>query len=190
MRWDSLFADLESQMWADRALAIEAEITDRARVEAAGIELADRLRGAVLSEVTVALNDGGVIAGRLGHVGSGWLVLTEGTRQWLVPTTAVSSYRGLGRLARKPQARFVQPLGIGSALRVLAQNRTDLTIHLAVAGSAGQQIHGVIDRVGQDHFDVAAYPGGDARRSGRVISLATVPFGALSAISSRGNQQF
>lgn len=117
MRWDSLFGDLEAQFSAGRALEKESEITDRARVELAGIDLADRLRGAGGAEIKIVLVDGNVIRGVLGHAGSEWLVLTEGARQWLVPFASVLSYQGLGRLALKPSSRIQQSLGIASALR-------------------------------------------------------------------------
>jgi len=45
MRWDALFADMEAQLAASERLDLDAEIAERARVDAAAVELADRLRG-------------------------------------------------------------------------------------------------------------------------------------------------
>lgn len=186
MRWNSLFDDLEAQFSAERALASESEIAERAKVELAGIEVGDRLRGAVGAAIKVLLVDGIVLRGELGHVGSEWLVLTEGARQWLIPLASVISYQGLGRLSLKPLTRTRQSLGIASALRALSRDRAELVIHLTVRTGDGHKLRGVIDRVGRDHFDLAAVLHGEARRVGNVAEVLTVPFGSVAAICSDG----
>lgn len=186
MRWDSLFDDLEAQFLADRALGREAEISERARVDIAGIELSDRLRGVAGAEIKVSLRDGSIIRGSVGHVGSEWLVLVEGGRQWLIPFAAVLSYQGLGRLARKPASRMTQSMGIATALRVLSRDRADLIVHLAISAGSGRDLRGVIDRVGRDHFDLAVVQQGEVRRVGSVTAVITVPFGSFTAICSVG----
>lgn len=190
MRWDSLFGDLEAQFSARRALEEESEITDRARAELAGIELGDRLRGAAGAEVKIVLVDGNVIRGVLGHAGSGWLVLTEGARQWLVPYNSVLSYQGLGRVALKPSSRMQQTMGMASALRVLSRDRSGLIVHLKVRTGDGYKLHGVIDRVGRDHFDLAVVPHGEVRRAGNIAAVLTIPFSSLAALCSGGSQDF
>ncbi|MFE4197807.1 hypothetical protein ACFRJ9_18275 [Paenarthrobacter sp. NPDC056912] len=190
MRWDSLFFDLESQIYAERALAGESEISERARVEYAGVELTDRLRGAAGTEVRLVLIDGSAIRGGVGHVGSEWLVLAEGGRQWFVPYASVVSYQGLGRLARKPASRTRLSLGIASALRVLARDRAELMVHLAVRAEGGRTVQGVIDRVGRDYFDLAVIPQGEARRAGSVATVMTIPFAAFIALCSQGLQDY
>ncbi|TVU63409.1 hypothetical protein FQP90_10555 [Paenarthrobacter nitroguajacolicus] len=186
MRWNSLFDDLEAQFSAERALASESEIAERAKVELAGIEVGDRLRGAVGAAIKVLLVDGIVLRGELGHVGSEWLVLTEGARQWLIPLASVISYQGLGRLSLKPLTRTRQSLGIASALRALSRDRAELVIHLTVRTGDGHKLRGVIDRVGRDYFDLAAVLNGEARRVGNVAEVVTVPFGSVAAICSDG----
>lgn len=183
MRWDSLFDDLEAQFSADRALERESEITDRARADMAGIELSDRLRGVRGAEIKVTLVDGNIVRGSLGHVGSEWLVLIEGGRQWLIPFAAVVCYQGLGRLAQKPESRLKESMGIASALRVLARDRVVLIVHLATGNGLGE-LRGVIDRVGRDHFDLAVVHHGEARRAGSVAAVITVPFGSFTAVCS------
>ncbi len=164
----------------------ESEITDRARIELAGIDLGDRLRGAAGAEIKIVLVDGSVIGGVLGHSGSEWLVLTEGARQWLVPHASVLSYQGLGKVALKPSSRIQQSLGIASALRVLSRDRAELVVHLAVRTGDGYKLHGVIDRVGRDHFDLAVVPHGEVRRAGNIAAVLTIPFGSLAALCSGG----
>ncbi|MFW0774591.1 hypothetical protein ACLRGI_15640 [Paenarthrobacter nitroguajacolicus] len=190
MRWDSLFNDLEAQFSAGRALEQESEISDRARVELAGIELSDRLRGAAGAEIKIVLVDGQVVRGALSRVGGDWLVLAEGTRQWLVPYLSVLTYQGLGRVALKPPSRTQRLLGIGSALRALAKDRSEVIVHLTARTGEGHKLHGVIDRVGRDHFDLAVVPHGEVRRAGNVAAVMTVPFSSLAALCSVGNQDF
>lgn len=190
MRWDSLFDDLEAQFSAERALEKESEITDRARVELAGIDLSDRLRGAAAAEIKIVLVDGNVIRGVLSHAGSEWLVLTEGVRQWLVPYASVLSYQGLGRVALKPSSRMQHSLGIASALRALSRDRSELVVHLMVRTGDGYKLHGVIDRVGRDHFDLAVVPHGEVRRPGNIAAVLTIPFSSLAALCSGGSQDF
>ena len=190
MRWDSLFDDLEAQFSAERALEKESEITDRARVELAGIDLSDRLRGAAAAEIKIVLVDGNVIRGMLSHAGSEWLVLTEGVRQWLVPYASVLSYQGLGRVALKPSSRMQHSLGIASALRALSRDRSELVVHLMVRTGDGYKLHGVIDRVGRDHFDLAVVPHGEVRRPGNIAAVLTIPFSSLAALCSGGGQDF
>ncbi|MGO4143761.1 hypothetical protein AB4Y77_01635 [Paenarthrobacter sp. YAF11_1] len=184
MRWDSLFEDLEAQFSAGRALEAESEITERARVELAGIELGDRLRGAAGSMIKLFLADGNIIHGALGRVGGEWLVLSEGSRQWLVPFAAVLTFQGLGRLALKPVSTVRQLPGIASALRALARDRSAVVVHLNTRTGDGAKVNGVIDRVGRDHFDVAVVRDGEVRRAGNVASVVTVPFSAVSALCS------
>lgn len=187
MRWDSLFGDLEAQFSAERALETESEIADRARVELAGIELCDRLRGAAGAEIKIVLVDGNIIRGRLSHVGSEWLVLSEGMRQWFVPYFSVLSYQGLGRMALKPASRVQQSLGIASALRALSRDRSEVAVHLTARTGDGSKLHGVMDRVGRDHFDLAVIPHGEVRRAGNVAAVVTVPFSSLAALCSAGS---
>ncbi|MBT2586082.1 hypothetical protein [Arthrobacter sp. ISL-95] len=187
MRWDSLFSDLEGQFSDARTLEAEFEISERARVEVAGIELGDRLRGALGAEIKIVLVDGRVIRGRLSHVGGEWLVLTEGARQWLLPYSSVLSCQGLGRVALKPESRIQRSLGIASALRALAKDRSEVVVHLKVAAADGYKLQGVMDRVGRDFFDLAVVLHGEVRRAGNVAAVMTIPFSSLAALCSAGH---
>jgi len=188
MRWDSLFSDLEAQFSGGRALDTEAEITERARAELASIDLGDRLRGALQAEVRVVLIDGRTLQGRLCHVGSEWVVLVEQARQWLLPFSSVLTYQGLGRIALKPQSRLRQSLGMASALRALALDRAEVVVHLKAAGGHGNELHGVMDRVGRNYFDLAVLQHGEVRRAGKVAAVLTIPFGSLAALCSVGSK--
>lgn len=184
MRWDDLFFDLEIQAAASERLDLDAEISERTRVEAAAVTLADRLRGSLGLPIVVQLASGSTFAGTLSHAGSQALVLDEPGHQVLVPYASAVRYLGLSRLAVAEPSRVRQQLGLASALRELARDRARLGI-LISAGAAGEQtLHGVIDRVGRDYLDVAVTGEGEERRAANVRELATIPFTALAGIRS------
>ncbi|MEC5191575.1 MULTISPECIES: hypothetical protein [unclassified Arthrobacter] len=184
MRWDALFADLETQLAASERLDLDAEITERTRTEAAAVELTDRLRGSVGQLIVVQLASGSALEGTLSHAGSQALVLDEPQHQVLVPYAAVVRYLGLSRLAVPELSKVRQRLGLASALRGLARDRAALAVLLA-GGPAGETtLHGVIDRVGRDHLDLAVTGGGEDRRRANVRQMATIPFGALAGLRS------
>jgi hypothetical protein len=179
---------MEAQFFADRTLAREAEVDERARVEVAQLELADRLRGAVGREVVVGLLDGSKESGSLGRVGSDWLVLNTAARQWLFPFHAVSYFENLGRQAQKPPAGRALVFPLAGALRGLARERLDVVVHLS-GGAPGRVLRGVIDRVGRDFLDIAV-TGGEARRTNAVTAVATVAFDALLAVCSASRREY
>lgn len=189
MRWDSLFEDLEAQFSAERALARESEISERVRVEVAGLELADRLRGVAGAEIALVLNTGVSLQGTLGHVGGGWFVLVDGGRQWLIPCASVTHYDGLGRLAQKPTSHVQSSLGLASALRGLSRDRAQVTVVLSAGPRTDLRLHGVIDRVGRDHFDFADTRG-EVRRGSAVAAVKTIPFTSLAAVCSTSSRGF
>lgn len=187
MRWDALFEDMEAQLAAGQQLGLESEISERVRVEHAAIELADRLRGAVGTPITVQLRSAMQVHGVLTHAASEWLVLQEGVHQWLLPYASVTCYQGLGRLAVAEPSRVTRTLGLASALRGLSRDRQELTVHLFAGGPDLSTRSGVIDRVGRDYFDLAVTMPGEARRAGSVSMVTAVPFRALAALrSARG----
>ncbi|MHC6221574.1 hypothetical protein [Arthrobacter sp. MMS24-S77] len=188
MRWDALFNDMEAQLASEHLLGLESEISERARVEIAGIEVFDRLRGAIGRKIDVKLRSGTLVSGAVSHVGSEWLVLDEGRHQWLVPAAAVLTYQGLGRQAWASQSKAAQRLGLASALRMLARDRSELAVHLLESTPEERAMRGVVDRVGKDHFDLAVMMPGEVRRSGNVVSVATVPFQSLAALRSLRGQ--
>ncbi|MDR7083073.1 hypothetical protein J2X01_002363 [Arthrobacter ginsengisoli] len=190
MRWDALFFDLETQVAASERLDLDAEIAERTRTEAAAVELADRLRGSLGLLVGVQLASGKMFEGILSHAGSQALVLDEPRHQVLVPYASAVRYLGLSRLAVAEQSRVRQGLGLASALRGLARDRTGLGV-LISGGSAGEStLHGVIDRVGRDYFDLAVTGEGEERRAVNVRDLATIPFAALAGIRSARSEGF
>jgi hypothetical protein len=185
MRWDALFEDLEAQLAARQRLDFEAEIVERALVDSAGVELADRLRGSMGLTIRVLLSTGSTLEGSLSHAGSEALVLDEPQHQVLVPYAAAVQYGGLSRLAVTEPSRIRQRLGLGSALRGLARNRAPVTI-LVSRGRAEEALYGVIDTVGRDFLDLAVTRDGMDRRPANVRQIVAIPFGVLAGIRSAG----
>jgi hypothetical protein len=189
MRWDALFTDLEAQLAAGERLDLEAEIADRMRADAAAVELADRLRGSLGLRIGVEIVSGSRFEGTLSHAGSQALVLHDPRRQVLIPYAAAVQYEGLARLAVREQSKVRQQLGLASALRGLSRNRTRLWV-LAVRWAGPETaLHGVIDKVGRDHLDLAVTEDGEDRRESNVRKMVTVPFSALAAIRSDRNAE-
>lgn len=185
MRWDALFEDMEAQLAARRQLDFEAEIAERARVDSAGVELADRLRGSLGLSIRVQVCSGAAFEGTLSHAGSEALVLDEPQHQVLVRYAAAVHYGGLSRLAVPEPSKVRQRLGLASALRGLARDRARVTI-LVSRGPAESGLHGVIDTVGRDFLDLAVAPAVGDRRPGDVRQVLSIPFAAVAAIRSGG----
>ncbi|TWH74155.1 hypothetical protein [Modestobacter roseus] len=71
MRWEQLFADLEAQAADQEAAELDAEAASRSRAEIGRVHLADRLRGAVGTELVLTCAGVGDLTGRLVEVGGG-----------------------------------------------------------------------------------------------------------------------
>ena len=175
MRWEALFADLESQLDAVQARDRLADLPDLTRAERAGVTLADRLRGHGSAELGVALLDGETLQGRVADVGPQWLLLAEGPREHLVPLRALAGVTGLARAAAPPPGVAMSRLTLGHALRAIARDRAVVRLRT----TAGEVIARV-DAVGGDHLDAAAVQPDSGRPTGE---LRAVPWSALLLVS-------
>lgn len=184
MQWAELFADLEAQAEALEAADLAAEIADRTRREQALLGLADRLRAATGTSLTV--HAGGLaVAGRLLASGRDWLLLEEpGHRQVLVPLAAISSVAGLGGRSDVPDGdgEVARRLDLRWALRGLARSRIGVQVVLG----DGSALDGTLDRLGADHLDLALHAPGEARRAPAVRAVRTVPLAAVALVRSVG----
>jgi hypothetical protein len=184
MRWDALFNDLESQFSEADRLALDAEINERARAEMVSLELVDRLRGVLGCRLTVYLASGDTFSGTLMHVGGDALVLHDEQHQIFIPFGAAARYVGLGRFSAAEASAVRRRVGLSHALRSMARDRAELSVLVGNA-SGSVRLPGVIDRVGKDYLDLAVLAQGEVRRSHQVSQVATIPFSALAAITSR-----
>lgn len=204
MRWEALFADLEAQWASADQLALDEETSERTRIDHAAVTFMDRLENLLGSHVQLRLGAGLLFDGQIVHLGANWLTLARGATSLLVPVRSIVYLDGTGRRVPAPGTATGRPaaaepapgqvldpasasigrrLSVTAALRALARNRAALTVYLPDGGGA-VPVHGVIDRVGPDFFELAVVPPGEARRTPNVETVLTIRFEAVVAILS------
>jgi hypothetical protein len=172
---DRLLDDLEQQAEGLALVERDALVAEQRPGEYAGVDLAARVHASVGVDVRLQVRGVGPLTGRVTRAGDGWLLLTGNGQDAVVRIAALTGARGLSPRAVSGTARAVAArLGLASALRGVAQDRSEVSVHL-VDGSTRT---GVLGRVGADFVEVAASPGAGAR------DLEIVPFAALSAVRS------
>jgi hypothetical protein len=182
MRWDALFADLESQFDALQDSDLYGEVADRIRAEVGKITVLDRLRGAVNTVVRVELNDADPVRGLLSRVGKDCLLLeTERYEEWLIPVDALVAVHRLGPWAEPAAGAVEGKLGLAHLLRGIARDRSPVTLFC----SGGGPVTGTIDRVGADFLEIAEHPLDAPRRRTEVYNVRLVPTQALRAVRRR-----
>jgi hypothetical protein len=178
MRWDDLFADLESQWDAEQRRELDAEVADRTRRERATVGLVDRLAAAGPRPVAVTVRDGSRLTGLVVEVGDGWFLLGEPARPpCLVPVAAVAAVAGLGTRAVAGGA-LRRSFGLGYALRGLSRDRSVV----ALTDATGAVCTGTVDAVGSDHLELAEHAADLPRRPENVTGSRMVPFTAIVVV--------
>lgn len=176
MSWEeelfALFDDLESQASAAYADDRAAELADRSRAEYQQVTLAARLMASVGSELSISVYGVGPLRGTVERVATGWLLLRTGPeRDWVIREAAITGVVGASERAVPAVAwEAVARLGLGSALRRLAESGERCALHLL----DGTRHEGELRRVGADFVEVY-----DAGR------LALVSFAALAGVQRR-----
>lgn len=174
MRWDDLFADLEARLAAQHAAELGATVAERTRAERAAVELAGRLlahRGAV----EVVLRRGDSVSGEVADAAPAWVLLEDGPREHLVPIAAIAVIVGLGDVTVGDAGPVLNRLGLGHALRGVAQDRSMVRVLVA-----GLTVSGRVDAVGADHLDLSEVAPDTLRATGRRRAIA---FAALDLVS-------
>jgi hypothetical protein len=176
MRWEerlfALFDDLEGQAAALWEGEREAELADRARAEYRHVTLASRLVASVGDPVGITVRGVGRLEGELQRVGEEWCLVRAPRQDWVVRIPAIAvvdraSPRSVPEVAWSP----VQRLGLGSALRRLAESGDRCVVHLL----DGSRYDGPLGRAGADFVEVAT-------AAGRTVLVAHA---ALAAVQSR-----
>jgi len=191
VRWDELFADIESQL--EQELDTEARLfaAEEERLRLARLGLRDRMialaRGA--HPLALVLLDGETVTLRLETVGRDWVAgeteLGTVSRAVVVPLQAVAAV-----LPRRDQLGLQLPgpdavpdlgarLGIGFVLRDLCRRRVGVELRTRAG-----VVNGTIDRVGRDHLDLAEHDAGEARRDRVVRRIRLVPFDAILRVTA------
>lgn len=135
MTWEeqlfALFDDLEQQAEGRFRVEREQEIADRGQAEYAQVTLASRMMASVDREVVVEVMGVGAVAGTLQRVSQEWLLIADPGQEWIVRLPAVSRLRGAsGRSVPEAAWSPIARLGLGSALRRIAQARERCLLHL------------------------------------------------------------
>lgn len=185
MRWDELFADLEAQADALDVAERAAEVAERTRIELGGIGVHDRLAAGIGTVIRVETLGGQAQSGTVVRVGPDWLLVDETAgREHVVAIAAIRSVAGLGRSSAVPatgSAPVTARLGLRSALRGIARDRSPVRVHLRDGGA----LDATVDRVGADFVEVARHAPGEPRRRGEVRDVLLVPLSALAIVSRR-----
>jgi hypothetical protein len=168
VRWDDLFADLEAGLDAAVAAGRGDEVAERTRAERARVALSDRVR-AHAGGLEVLLRDGTTVRGEARDAAPAWLLLADGPREHLVPLTSVAAVVGLTDQVAAGAGPVLSRLGLGQALRGIAQDRS--VVRLRVAGT---ELVGRVDAVGADHLDLAEVVPDTWRPTGRRRAVALI----------------
>jgi hypothetical protein len=180
VRWTTLFADLEAQADALDVAQRAAEVSERTRIEAGKLAIADRVRAAVGGTVRLQCVGGGLVHGQLLRVHGDWLLIDEEYgREAVVPLGAVTSIAGVNRFTeRGPDGIVESRLGLRHVLRALARDRSRVDVQLL----DGTIVSGTIDRVAADFVELATHPAGELRRRVDVHDVLVVPVAALAVV--------
>ena len=180
MRWEQLFTDLEAQFAGQAAADDRLELPSRTRAESGRVRLADRLRGALGTPVSLRCPGVGELAGRLADVGVDWVLLVDaGEREVLVAARAVAAVAGLTAVtAAEEEGAVDRHLDLRRALRGLARDRAAVQCLLADGGV----LTGTIDRVGAEFLELAEHPLDEPRRRGAVTGVRAVALPAVVAV--------
>jgi hypothetical protein len=165
----ALFDDLEQQAEGLQLEERRQEVEALASADFAEVSLESRLLGSLGTDLLVRLTGGLIVRGVLLRAGDGWLLLRdELDGPWLSPAGAVLSVSGLSRRSAAPEARTVLArLGLGSALRALAEDAGECLVHLR----DGQRVEGRLGRVGADFVELASVTGLQLVRTGAIAAV-------------------
>ncbi len=178
MSWEesmfAVFDDLEQQAEGLHLVERDAEVADLTVAEYSRISLASRLHASLGQDLRVRLLGGRVVSGRLARLGEDWILLAEGTSEWVVRHQGVVTVSGLSARAHSEDTwSVVDRLTLRAVLRRLATANDACVVHFC----DDQQLEGRVGRVGRDFFELVV---------GEVDRVAqAVPHTAVAALQSR-----
>jgi hypothetical protein len=188
MRWDSLFDDLEGQLEQELRAEELDQHAEEERLRIGRLALRDRLlaihagaAGDAEATVRIILNSGDRLDLRAISFGRDWFAAAlEGDAppraQCVVPIAAIATLvltRAQIEASLAPaetDASLASRLTLPFVLRDLCRRRSAVGVRTALG-----DVHGTIDRVGRDHFDLATHESGRPRRQSAVVDYRTIP---------------
>jgi hypothetical protein len=188
MRWEHLFDDLESQLEHELDAEEVDLLAEEERLRLGRLTLRDRLRAMMPgtgedAPLRLMLIDGTRLALSIEAVGRDWIAGERAghagsRRSCVVPVASIAVlFPDAGQLrastadpAGDTAGSLAARLGLPFVLRDLCRRRApvDLT-------TAGEVLHGTIDRVARDHLDLAEHEPGSPRRDAAVRALRLLP---------------
>jgi len=183
MRWDELFADLETQLDAARAAEFDAAVEEASRLETSRLMLMDRVRGHEGRELTLMLQGRQRLDLHIVAVGSDWIAGSHSRFSFLVPQASVLRIEGMQRAAARTETSAARRrLGIAAPLRRLARDRSRVSVY----GDEGLLAEGLIATTGRDFLEISHSPAAEQfrDRSG-AGSCLTIPLHAVSWFQSQ-----
>jgi hypothetical protein len=188
MRWDSLFDDLEGQLEQELRAEELDQHAEEERLRIGRLAIRDRLlaihagaAGDAEATVRIILNSGDHLDLRANSFGRDWFTaILEGDAppraQCVVPIAAIATLvltRAQIEASLAPaetDASLASRLTLPFVLRDLCRRRSAVGVRTALG-----DVHGTIDRVGRDHFDLATHESGRPRRQSAVVDYRTIP---------------
>lgn len=190
MRWEEmllgLFEDLEQQAEGLALSERDIEVAELSRAEYTQVTLEDRLHASIQRRVTLGVAGVGTVMGVLVRAGTDWCLVTtlsearsQPTREWVIRVDAVQraaglSDRALGEASRPLAAR----LGVGSVLRGIAAERSQVRAHLR----DGTILCGHLGRVGADFLELSVREGESWQAEDGPPRRELVRFAALAGL--------
>lgn len=183
MRWEEmlldLFDDLEQQAEGLALAERDVEVAELSRAEYAHVDFASRLHASTGHQVVLVVAGMGHIEATITRVGVDWLLADDGQHEWILRTGALGHARGLSEQAVGEKNRAVPArVGLGSALRSVAESRALVVLHRTDGGS----VRGQLRRVGADFVELRVSEHAEAWTPGPVGHIEVVPFAALAAV--------
>jgi hypothetical protein len=179
MGWEesmfALFDDLEQQAEGLHLAGRDADVADLRIAEYSRISLAARLHASLGLDLRVRLVGGDVVRGRLARVGEDWLLLVEGSAEWIVRHQGVVTVNGLSSRADSEETwSVIDRLTLRAVLRHLSYENEPCLVHFI----DDQRIEGRIGRVGGNFFELHVGEGSER-------SVQVVPVGPVAALKGR-----
>lgn len=176
MNLDALFRDYEARLAAQVQANLELDAREQQKAEFAKIQMGDRLAAQQGERIAVYTDGDQKVEGELESLGLGWIQLKRQGDSVLIPQKSILWWEG-GNLHSLVDAQSVsRKLSFAFALRSLVRYR--LVVRLLLDG--GQEIDGVIERVGADFLDIKVHPteksgarGGGSWRTVPISRIAT-----------------
>ena len=183
MRWEEmlldLFDDLEQQAEGLALAERDSEVAELSRAEYAQVDLASRLHASTGRQLGLVVAGLGSLEATLLRAGAGWLLARDQRAEWIVRTGAVTRLHGVSEQAlAEPHRPLPSRVGLGAALRSVAESRAAVVLH----DVAGASLRGQLGRVGADFVELWVAPDGAGWSPGPAGRVEVLPFAAVAAV--------